>query len=294
MNSFSIFVDSLKTLEDELLIKWKKENFSKEKFTPLSTKIFNKHQLGDQFNLEDFLSFIIENKKHPDIHHYDLNFTENIHFTILRNKHFFIDLYSWATHTEIHAHNFSGCFQILKGRFAQSYYGFQKERHGQNWAEGKLLLRKQEVLSVNNTYSIEEGEKFIHQVFHLDKPSVSLCIRTSDTQDKYFSYFYPGFRLNDITFNRPEHLRIKAFSQYCQIKKRYPSKIAVELIEGLKPSRLMYEYLQGLKTIRVPPNIKASVEREIEKHFIKSIGVDLKDLRKKHLIHITKLEMASL
>jgi hypothetical protein len=294
MKSVPDFLNLLKSLEDELLANWKQKKFSQEEFTSLSTALFNKHQVGDHFNLEDFLSFIIKTKNHPDIHHYDLNFTENIHFTILRNKHFFIDLYSWATHTEIHSHNFSGCFQILKGRFAQSYYGFQKDRQGANWAEGNLKLKKREVLSVNSTYSIEEGEKFIHQVFHLDNPSVSLCIRTPDTHDKYFSYFYPGFRLNDTTFVRPEYLRIKAFSQYCQIQKGYSSKIAIELIQGLKPSRLMYEYLQGLKTIRVQPNIKVFLEKEIEKHFKKSIGIDLKELRKKHLIHITKLEMSSL
>ncbi len=294
MSNINVFLKSLKTLEKKLLKEWEQEDFSREKFTSLSTNLLNEHQLGDYFNLKDFLCFIIKNKKHPNIHHYDLNFTGNIHFTLLRNKHFFVDLYSWTTHTEIHSHNFSGCFQILEGRFAQSYYSFKKERHGENWALGNLKLNKREVLSINNTYSIEEGEKFIHQVFHLDSPSVSLCIRTPDTEDKYFSYFNPGLRLSDTTFNRPEYLRIKSFTQYCSLQKQFPIKITLELIKGLKPSRMMYEYLHGLPSFRLTPTHMVALEREIAKHFKKKLGKDLKEIRYKHNIHITKLEMSSL
>ena len=293
MNELLFFIKKLKVIETKLLKNWKQEQYSQKIFPRLSSELLKTDPLASHFNLEEMLGFMIKNNKHPDIHHYDLNNTKNIHFTILRNPHFFIELYSWATHTEIHSHNFAGSFQVLNGQFAQSLYSFKKDRQGHGWATGKLLLKTHESLSENQTIAISDGTSFIHQVFHFETPSVSLCIRTPDSHKKYYSYFYPGLRLDHVSFSKPEQLRIKAFSQLCSTHSAFPLTLSRSLLDGLRYASLMYEYFNGLPTFQLSFEVRLKLEFEVEKHIKKNLGFDLLIFRKNHLLYMNKLEMSS-
>lgn len=231
---------------------------------------------------------------HPDIHHYDLNFTRNIQFTLLRNKAFFIDVYLWMEHTEIHAHNFSGAFQVMEGKFNQTRYTFDAGKGARDWNLGKLSLEARESLALGQAYAIHSGERFIHQVYHFDNPSISICIRTNNTTRPYYSYFYPGLRLKETGFKRPDILRIKALHQLSEINGKLTKKNCADLISTLPLSPLMNDYLLSLPTFNLGQEQKSLVEKTIEARVIKECDFDLKDIRRKNLVHMTKLEMSPL
>jgi hypothetical protein len=285
------FIRSLRKFELKLLKSWKRESYARPSFAKLSSTALEGTEIFQQFKLKDFYDYILKNKEHPDIHHYDLNQTENLHFTLLRNPHFFIDVYAWMDHTEIHAHNFTGCFQMLEGDFTQTQYEFSPERTDTNWATGNLKLKERIRMTKGQVLAIPEGELFIHQVYHFARPSVSLCVRTPDSRAPYFSYFYPGLRLSETSFKRPDILRIKALNQLCGLKENLPKKAIQELLTTLNPSALMYEYLSGLPSFRPSPTMKNFLDKEIERHIEKTIKIDLQSIRRKNLIHMTKLEM---
>lgn len=286
------FLNHLKKLEKDLLKHWKAKRFNNDLFPVLAQELLDAYDMHLKFeNIDSFLKFLICNLGHPDIHHYDLNQTENIHFTLLRNKYFFIDMYSWMDHTEIHAHNFLGAFQVLSGEFYQSTYQFKRKTEKKYMALGLLQLQGQNLLERGHVQRIIQGEGFIHQVFHPNGPSLSLCIRTPDLKAPYYSYFYPNLRLTDITFKRPEVLRIKAFNQYCKISRKINNAQALKLLAGLEKSRLIYEYMTGLNTFKVNSAQKKMLEEIIER-FLSTSEIDLKKIKKQNQIHLTKLDLS--
>jgi hypothetical protein len=280
-------------VEKELLSNWQKSGFDLLQFPSLAREQLEKKSF-ENFDVKEFLNYVIKSHHHLDIHHYDLNFTENIHFTLFRNPYFFIDIYSWMEHTEIHSHNFSGCFCILQGDFSQTSYDFKKNREGNNWALGVLNLVKREKLSIGSIHEIVEGEKFIHQVFHFNNPCVSLCIRTPDTKRDYLSYFYPGLRLGRTSFKRPDFLRMKALNQLILVSKEFPVLLAKEMIASLEISPLVYDYMSGHSFFKLKGESLLELEKLIEQRIEEELGVNISQMRRQNQIHIRKLELCEI
>jgi hypothetical protein len=282
------FLSHILALEKLILRDYKKSSFDLKKFPQIATKAL--HSCHFNFKYQDFLLWTVKQFRHPDIHHYDVNLTENVHFTLVRNPHFIIEIYSWINHTEIHAHNFSGSFRVLRGRYAQSRYSFKKEHQKKNCTTGVLKLERRESATEGATFPITEGESFIHQVFHFDLPCISLCVRTPDTKKKYYSYFYPGLRVSDTTFKRPEILRIKSFAQLVKFGAVDGGSFD-ELLKGLSLSALVYDYMDGLNFLKqILPTI-LQYEKRIESHLGEALGKDMKELKRQHLLHMNKLEL---
>ena len=101
--------------------------------------------------------------------------------TLYWHPHFVIDAYFWATGTTtIHEHGFSGAFAVASGSSLQSRYRFEEfERFGDTVWVGALHQLDLEYLRQGDCRQIWAGDKFIHSVFHLESPSLSLCVRTS-------------------------------------------------------------------------------------------------------------------
>jgi hypothetical protein len=285
------FLNQLKKIEKDLLRLWKKEKKNVDIFPFLAKELLEKHQLHLLIkNKNQILKHIIKENKHQDIHHYDLNSTKNLHYTLIRNDIFFIELYSWVDHTEIHAHNFIGAFQVLTGKFIQSTYDFSMSRSSRNITTGKLNYLKSEDLKVGDAVAIIKGEGFIHQVLHYNNPSISLCIRMADTRESYFSYFYPSLRITDITFKKTENLRIKAFVQLCHLENSFMAKEAMILIKGLTASRLLYDYMIGLPSFDLKLGEKHKLEKLIEKYFLQK-KIDILFVKKNHRALFAKLNL---
>ena len=293
MSNFTTFIKRIKNIEKILLPHFSSAKCKPDKFSEISKALLSELDLANEFDLDSFFEYVIKQKDHPDIHHYDRNSTDNILFTVTRNKHFFIEIYSWATHTEIHSHNFSGGFKVLYGEYSQSKYQFVQTRKGVDWAQGDLKLMQTESLPLNKAHSILSGERFIHQVFHNKYPSVTLCIRTPDTKEDYFSYFYPGLRLSNTFFNRPQILQIKAFNQSCLTSGKFSRVLAEKLIANLPISKLMYDYFSISSYLTSKEDIRCKFEKELEKFVKNKFRIDLKTIRKQHQIHSLKIQMSS-
>lgn len=101
--------------------------------------------------------------------------------TLYWHPHFVIDAYFWHTGTtSIHEDGFSGAFAVASGSSLQSRYRFEEsERFGDTVWTGALYQLDLEYLRQGDSRKIWGGDKLIHSVFHLESPSLSLCVRTS-------------------------------------------------------------------------------------------------------------------
>jgi hypothetical protein len=111
------------------------------------------------------------------------------------NSRFFIQALFWMDGTtSIHQHGFSGAFHVLAGSSIHSSYRFQAEtRINKDLLLGKVQFQSAELLRAGATRPIPSGDSLIHALFHLDRPSVTVVLRTHNENQAgpQFEYFKP-------------------------------------------------------------------------------------------------------
>jgi len=152
--------------------------------------------------LDELLTSFWAVKKLPKQLQLDGTFGEPA-ITLVRKKNFLIDIYFWVKpDISIHLHRFQGAFTILMGRSLQSHYAFQeKENLKDHVLIGNLSLKKTCLLHPGDVQKIVNGSKFIHQVWHLSFPTVSLVIRNlrNPNQNQY-RYLKPHLAISSHFF----------------------------------------------------------------------------------------------
>ena len=126
--------------------------------------------------------------------------------TLYSGPRFHIDVYYWLDGTtSIHQHSFCGAFQVLLGSSLHSSYRFvPKQEINEHFIIGDILLENVELLEQGKIKRILPGRNYIHSLFHLDRPSVSICIRTYYTVSgtPQYKYHKPYFAV-DPFFREP-------------------------------------------------------------------------------------------
>ena len=134
--------------------------------------------------------------------------------TLFRSRRFFIDALFWVDGTTtIHDHSFSGAFQVLSGSSIETTFAFNVsgEIDG-HFQMGSLSIHKTELLRASDTRGIRSGPTYIHSLFHLDRPSVSIVIRTfwEPAPGVQLRYYPAGFAYNTFFESdvRDKHVRL--------------------------------------------------------------------------------------
>jgi hypothetical protein len=113
---------------------------------------------------------------------------------------FYIEALFWFSGTtSIHQHGFSGAFAVLAGSSVHSHWRFAPERAiNSRMLCGRLERVATEILRPGGMRPIHPGNRLIHQLFHLEMPSVTLVVRTRGerNQQPQFSYRLPGLAID--------------------------------------------------------------------------------------------------
>jgi len=121
--------------------------------------------------------------------------------TVYRGRRFVIDVLFWVDGTTaIHDHAFSGAFSVLSGSSIETTFAFtaSKELDGR-FRLGQLGITGTALRRAGDVSPIAAGPRFIHSLFHLDRPSVSLVVRTftDPVSGIQFRYHPSGFAHQD-------------------------------------------------------------------------------------------------
>jgi hypothetical protein len=100
--------------------------------------------------------------------------------TVYAAPRFYVEALFWVDGTtSVHQHSFSGAFHTLDGSSLHARYSFkQRGRFSGNLLYGDTRLESVELLTKGDTRPIPSGSALIHALFHLDRPSVSIVVRT--------------------------------------------------------------------------------------------------------------------
>lgn len=213
-------IDLLLELGPLVETRWRKSDYSEALFPEIAAQALTEaalHSRVDPWQVIRWLETVTQLPRQVDI---EGNFG-NPPITLYDGSRFHISVYFWVNGTTtIHQHAFAGAFQVLLGSSIHSRYTFKIDRAiNAHFQTGELTLEESDLLVKGDVREIVPGSRYIHSLFHLDRPSVSLIIRTHQSLSglPQYNYLRP-FIAFDPFFREPAMMR---------------KKQAVELLLGL-------------------------------------------------------------
>lgn len=124
---------------------------------------------------------------------------------VYEHPRFYIQVLFWLDGTtDIHQHGFSGAFHVLAGSSIHARFAFSDARMiAPHFFLGDVRMTTIELLETGRTVAIESGDGFIHSLFHLDTPSITVVVRTQHDpgSDPQLNYLPPHVALDPTHFD---------------------------------------------------------------------------------------------
>lgn len=184
--------------------RWKDENYNEQLFPDIAAQALIESDLPARVGPWEIIRWVHTTPALPEQHDVEGRFG-NPPVTLFSGPRFYIDVYYWLDGTtSIHQHAFTGAFQVLLGSSVHSSYSFREDRViNEHFSIGELSLNEVHLLKQRDVRTIIPGRQFIHSLFHLDRPSATITIRTAGTPSAAVQYDYrkPYFALNPFFRN---------------------------------------------------------------------------------------------
>jgi hypothetical protein len=138
---------------------------------------------------------------------------------LYHDRDFYIQVLFWVdATTSIHEHGFGGAFGVLSGSSVHSSYSFQAEdRDCSALLLGDLKFVSAELLTQGDVRPIEMGGN-PHALFHLDRPSVSVVVRTrAGRQGPQYEFHKPGIGVDPLYNPDMDRTRLRLLQTLARI-----------------------------------------------------------------------------
>ena len=195
---------------------------------------------------------------------------------------FHISAYFWLDGTtSIHQHAFSGAFQVLLGSSIHSHYEFEESQAiNPHMSVGNVRLKDIQLLRKGDIREIHSGAQFIHSLFHLDRPSVTLTIRTNGAANALpqFDYLKPYLAIDPFFDDSITARRIQSIQLLLRMKHPDVDSFVGQLVGSLDFQttfsilNVVFKFFTDPEIQRVfdvsngPQRFRAIMEKAREKH----------------------------
>jgi hypothetical protein len=187
-------VTQFQSLVDKSETRLKAHDFQLKDFPKIACELLS--DFNWKFNHSEFQEFLCYLGPLPLQKFTRQDFGE-LPFTLYQHEKFHIDIYIWNNNeTSIHDHHFCGAFKVLNGKSLQLSYQYEQVTNiapDLDW--GILKKIDTRYLHQGDVQEIALGDKFIHQVIHMEFPTVTFILRTPDLLDNLYSYWTSGLRV---------------------------------------------------------------------------------------------------
>jgi hypothetical protein len=170
---------------------WKKHDFNESHFFEVATRALYEMPPHKSTSFEEITRAALIAESLPPQADLEALFGQPP-LTVYSGREFRIEVLFWTGATPaIHEHAFSGAFHVLHGSSIHVGWEFVPEsRVSGHLQYGRVALKKAEILRTGDTRSIRAGDEFIHTTFHLEVPTVSVVVRTTNEQEHMPQYTY--------------------------------------------------------------------------------------------------------
>jgi hypothetical protein len=190
-------IDSLRKLAARVNREWKAAGSKVAAFPAIAARILTEEQPHRGYDLGSLAEWTLSRRTFPPACN-PFGPLGPPAFTIWSDGRFFANVYAYTTpEVVVHDHDFAGAFVNLSGTTLHATYGFTgAERVAPELHLGELSLHGVEVVRPGDVRRIDPGRRFIHQVWHVDQPTVVLVLRTGPLPGparRQFQYLRAGF-----------------------------------------------------------------------------------------------------
>ena len=178
---------------------WLQCSYSEESFSQLALDTLEQDPPGQHVEVKDIVDWLFgSNQWFLQPSQRDLFGEPPV--MLFQAPRFFIEALFWFSGTtDIHEHAFSGAFAVLAGSSVHSHWRFERERVvSSRMLCGQLERVATEILHPGDMRPIYSGDRLIHQLFHVEVPSVTIVIRTYVDRNHLPQYKYrpPGLAID--------------------------------------------------------------------------------------------------
>jgi len=191
--------DFFAKLGRDVRARWEKQNFSLEVFPEIARRILAERPPSGHVDIEVLMQDFLFNDEQAFQTQSGFGQPELVVFD---DPRFYIQVLFWLDGTtDIHQHEFSGAFHVMRGSSIHAEFGFDNAQAiSTHFRVGDLRMKSIELLDTGSTVPIVSGRAHIHSLFHLDMPSVSVVIRTHHDPGTgpQFTYLPPHVGLDPV------------------------------------------------------------------------------------------------
>jgi hypothetical protein len=213
--------------------RWKDQNYNEQLFPEIAAQALAESGLAARVDPWDIIRWVHTAVALPEQRDVEGRFG-NPPVTVFSGARFYIDVYYWLDGTtSIHQHSFTGAFQVLLGSSIHSRYSFREDRIvNEHFSTGELTLEDVQLLEREDVRTIRAGRQFIHSLFHLDRPSATITIRTEYTPLAALQYDYrkPYFACNPFFRNAAMTKKLQTVGLLLGMKHKDSDKMIGDLV----------------------------------------------------------------
>jgi hypothetical protein len=154
-----------------------------------------------------------------------------------RESDFFVQALVWMEgSTAIHEHLFAGAFLVLDGKSLHAVQEFRQQGclADDRIVVGDLSQRHPEILSRGQVRAIEPGDAFIHVLFHLERPTLTIVVRndTCDLPRPQYRYQRPGLGWDGLWTDRSWVRRVQSVDSLAGFDPAAGWEVLRDLVHG--------------------------------------------------------------
>lgn len=180
---------------------WKPTSYDNRALPEIATAVLAESRLAERVTLDDVAAWFFEAETIPNQPNLNSEFGQPP-VTVYADQRLYIEVLTWLENTtSIHQHGFSGAFYVLGGSSLHTVYDFDEhDRVNNRLLFGELTPTKVERLEVGDLHPIHAGGAYIHGLFHLGYPSVTVVVRTfvEPDQTPQYKFMRPSVAVDDF------------------------------------------------------------------------------------------------
>jgi hypothetical protein len=212
--------------------RWRDENYNHDAFPAIAEQALNELPPNQHVDVWDIVRWLFATTEIPTQQDVPGKFGDPP-ITLYSGPRFHIDVYFWLDGTtSVHQHAFCGAFHVLAGASIHSQYTFHPQQFiNEHFGVGEIKLEQVELLEQGQSKQILPGKAYIHSLFHLDRPSATICVRTYHTSSNspQYNFVKPHFAI-DPFFHDPFSTK---HTQSVALLLRMQHSQAIEMIDDL-------------------------------------------------------------
>jgi len=239
---------------------WKDRNYNEEDFPEVASRGLSELPPDQHISFWDVAKWALTCERLPGQADLSAKFGQPP-LTVFGGRDFRIEVLFWVQGIPaIHQHGFSGAFHVMHGSSLQSLWEFEPtEQVAMRLVLGRVSLKKAELLRKGDSRPIIAGKQLIHSTFHLDRPSLTVVVRTLGEANKQpqYSYLLPTIAYDPFAMVPPVQRRTQLLRMLLISGKRAEYNEIARHVLGTEDAYSVFQFL--LSTFEM-------IEDEDERH----------------------------